>query len=173
MSTQTSAPPAARSSSAAVVDTAKVTCRRKLRYGSFDEIVADAEKLRGGYQQMGNWSLGQIAKHVAGGMAMALDGGTPLANPLVRFVASTFMKNGAVRGPLKPGFKLPKKFAAKLIPSNTDDEAGVAELRQIVARWKKETQRLPHPFFGKLTPAEWDAISLNHASLHFSFLAPR
>lgn len=173
MATQTSVSRAARPSAVAVVDTAKVTGRRKLRYGSFDEILADVEKLRGGYQQLGNWSLGQVAKHVAGGMTMALDSGTPLANPLVRLIAGTFMKKGAVRGPLKPGFKLPKKFAAKFIPTSTDDEAGVAELRTAIARWKKEPQRLQHPFFGKLTPAEWDALSLNHAALHFSFLVPR
>lgn len=173
MATQTSNAPKTRPAPAAAVDTAKVSGRRNLRYGSLDEILADVEKLRGGYQQLGNWSLGQVAKHVAGGMSMALDSGTPLANPIVRFIAGTFMKNGAVRGPLKPGFKLPKKFAAKFIPSATADEAGVADLQKAIARWKSESQRYPHPFFGKLTAAEWDALTLNHAALHFSFLVPR
>lgn len=168
MATQT-----APSRPTAPVDTGKVTGRRPLRYGSFEEILADVEKLRGGYQQLGNWSLGQVAKHVAGGMTMALDGAPAKPNPLVQFVAGTFLKKGALRGPLKPGFKLPKKFAAKLIPPSTDDDAGVAELQTAIARWKKEPQRLPHAFFGKLTPAEWDQLSLRHAELHFSFLVPR
>jgi hypothetical protein len=158
--------------SAAPVETAKVTGRRKIRYANLDEMLADAERLQaGGYRRLGNWSLGQIAKHLADGMKVALDGSPVKAPVLIRFVASRFLKKRALRQ-LKPGFKLPKKFAARLEPPQTEDAAGVDHLRDTIHRWKSEAQRHEQPFFGPLTDEEWDQFVLRHGELHMSFLLP-
>jgi len=156
------------------VDTAHVSGRRQVQYRDHDEVLADAERLAAsGYQHLGNWSLGQIARHLATAMKMALDGAPVTAPWPVRFVARLMYKNKVLRGPMKPGFQLPPKFASALIPDPTADQAGLDALRTAVRRWKSEPQRHPHGFFGPLTPAEWETIMLKHAALHMSFLVPR
>jgi hypothetical protein len=155
------------------VDTRQITGRRKVRYAHLEELLADAERLQaGGYTRLGNWSLGQIAKHVAAGMNVALDGSPVKAPFLLRFVASRFFKKGALKQ-MKPGFKLPKKFAARLVPPETGDSEGLDQLRASIRRWQAEPQRHPQPFFGPLSDEEWDQLTLRHAELHMSFLLPK
>jgi hypothetical protein len=48
------------------VNTAKVDGRRKLDYASLEEVLADADRLSSGpVKVLGNWSAGQIFKHLA------------------------------------------------------------------------------------------------------------
>ena len=153
------------------VDTAHVSGRRKIRFNDHDEVLADVERLAaGGYRQLGNWSLGQIATHLAAAMNIALDGAAVRAALPMRLVARLIFKNKVIRGPMKPGFKLPAKFASSLIPDATADQQGIETLRTAVRRWKTEPQRHPHGFFGPLTAEEWEKIMLNHAAMHLSFL---
>lgn len=156
------------------VDTGKVTRRRRVHYANNDELVADAERLlAGGYERLGNWSLGQIAMHLSNAMRMALDGPSMMAAWPVRMIARVFFKNAALRGPMKPGFKLPKKAAVLLPDGKISDDEGVAALRDVVARYEREPLVHPHPFFGKLTPEEWRTLMLRHAEMHMSFLLPK
>jgi hypothetical protein len=156
------------------VDTAHVSGRRDVRYRNHDEVLADVERLAaGGYRQLGNWSLGQIAKHMSLAMNTALDGAKVHAAWPVRMLARLLFKNKAVEGPMKPGFKLPPKFAPSLVPDATADKDGIDALRTAVRRWNKEPQRLPHGFFGALSPTEWEQLMLNHAAMHMSFIVPR
>jgi Protein of unknown function (DUF1569) len=155
------------------VDTARVSGRREISYRNHDEVLADVERLgAGGYRQLGNWSLGQMARHLASAMNTALDGPAVRAAWPMRFVARLLFKNKVVRGPMKPGFQLPPKFAPSLVPAATADHEGIDVLRTAVRRWNSESQRHPHGFFGALTPAEWEQLMLNHAAMHMSFLLP-
>jgi hypothetical protein len=157
----------------APIATAQVTGRRRVRFSNLDELLADAEQcISGGYRRLGNWSLGQIAKHLADGMAVGLDGSPVKAPFLLRFVARRFFKKRALRQ-MKPGFKLPKKFAAQFVPPDTDDAEGVELLRTAIRRWKAEPQRHEQPFFGPLTDEEWDRLVLRHGELHMSFLVSK
>jgi hypothetical protein len=157
----------------AQVDTAHVSGRRKIQFRDHDEVLAEVERLAsGGYRQLGNWSLGQIAAHLAAAMSTALDGASVRASWPMRMIAQWIIKNKVIRGPMRPGFKLPAKFAASLIPDVAADHDGIETLRTAVRRWKAEPQRHPHGFFGALTPAEWEKIMLNHAAMHLSFLVP-
>ena len=154
------------------VETAKVEGRRDVRFSSLDEILADADGLvQSGYRRVGNWSLGQICKHLAVAMEAGIDGSDASAPWPIRWVASRFYKPKALKK-MSAGFKLPKKAAARMVPGATDDEAGLSELRRVIQRWKSETNREPHAFFGRMTPDEWDCLSLRHAELHLSFLIP-
>ena len=104
------------------VDTAHVSGRRKVRYANHDELLADVERLAtAGYKQLGNWSLGQMCRHFTAAMNMALDGATVKAALPIRLAARFLFKNKAIAGPMKPGFKLPPKFAGTLIPDTTAD----------------------------------------------------
>jgi hypothetical protein len=157
----------------APVDTSKASGRREVRYRNHDEVLADAERLAAtGYRQLGNWSLGQVAKHLSAAMNTALDGWKVLPAWPIRRLARFLYKDKVVRGPMQPGFKLPAKFASALIPDATADAAGIEALRTAVRRWKTEPQRHPHGFFGKLTSDEWEKLMLNHAAMHMSFLVP-
>jgi hypothetical protein len=89
----------------------------------------------------------------------------------VRWVAQTFLKPRALKR-MKPGFKLPSA-AKSLLPEPTADAQGVALLRETIARWHREEQLHPHPFFGKMTREEWDRLMLRHAEMHLSFLEPK
>src|SRR5262249_4795512 len=101
----------------APVETAKVTGRREIRYQIHDEVLADAERLAaGGYQQLGNWPLGQMCEHLTAAMNMALDGSKVNAPWPMRVIARLIFKPKVLRGKMTPGFKLPPKFAAVLVP---------------------------------------------------------
>lgn len=154
------------------VDTSTVAGRRDVRYNSLDELAADAERLlAGGYTRLGNWNLGTMCTHLARSLQTGLDGWPIKINFLVRFVARRLYKDKALRK-LKPGFKLPKK-AASLAPHIEEDRLGVEELQATIARWKRESQRHAHAFFGHLTDDEWNQLMLRHAEMHMSFLVPK
>jgi len=164
----------ATTTSPEIVNTAKVGGRREIHYRNHDEVVADAERLAaGGYRSLGNWSLGQVTAHLAMAMNTGLDGPPGYAPWPFRFVARMFIKNRIMRGPMKPGFQLPPKFSAALLPKATTDSDGLEALRTAVRRWKSESQRHPHGFFGQLTPDEWDQLMLRHAEMHMSFQVPQ
>jgi hypothetical protein len=154
------------------VDTAKVTGRRKLNYTSLDDILADAERLNSGpVQTLGNWTPGQIYKHLATAFNGSIDG-FPDAFPwYLRFMAKLFKKR-ILAGEMPPGFKLPPEFAKAVLPEPTAADVGLAELRAAVARLKQESRRAKHPVFGEITREEWDRIHFMHANLHMSFLVP-
>ncbi len=157
----------------APVDTKVVSGRRKLHFQNLDEVLGDAERLHvGGYRRLGNWSLGRMAKHLAAGMNIGLDGASFRAPLLLRVVARTFFKKRALRQ-MQPGFRLPAKIARHVVPDETSDAEGLDTLRESIRRWKIEPQRHPQPFFGPLTPGEWDQLVLRHAEMHMSFLVPK
>jgi len=58
------------------VNTGKVTGRRAVAYESLDDVLVDAERLVAApkVKMLGNWSLGQMLAHLAGGMHMSIDG---------------------------------------------------------------------------------------------------
>ena len=155
------------------VNTKKVSGRREVRYNSVDELLADAERLaEKGYRQLGNWSLGQIAKHLAFSMRTGLDGAEYKPSWVVRFVAKNFLKKRMLSKPFSPGFKPAARITARSESPPVPDQEGLDTLREVIRRWKSEPQRKPHSFFGPLSSEEWDAASLRHGELHMSFLVP-
>src|SRR5690349_4534042 len=94
---------------AVVVNTSKVTGRRSVRYESFDEVLADAERLATvPVQTLGNWSQGQIYNHLAMAIDTMIDGPAFMFSAPVRWVARTFLKKRMLTRTLDPGFKLPR-----------------------------------------------------------------
>jgi hypothetical protein len=154
------------------VATAKVQGRRKLAYKSFDELLADADRLSAGpVKTLGNWSPGQIFRHLAIAYNGSIDGFNWTFPWFMRFAAGLF-KNKLINGAMPPGIKVPAGFAKKVMPEPTSTEDGLGQLHAAVARLKREPQRAKHPVFGDITKGEWDKIHLNHANLHMSFLFP-
>jgi hypothetical protein len=153
------------------VDTGKVSGRRHLNFTCCDDILADCERLLTGYRRLGNWSLGKMTDHLAAAYKTGLEPQAFRVPWFMRFVARNVFKKKALQK-MAPGFKLPK-FAAPLLPGDVGDRAGVDQLRQTIQRWKQTAERLPHPFFGKLTHEEWDQLMLRHCEMHLGFLLPK
>ncbi len=155
------------------VATAKVEGRRKLAYKSFDELLADADRLSAGaVKTLGNWSPGQIFRHLAIAYNGSIDGFKTTFPWIMRFAAGMF-KNKLINGAMPPGLKVPASLAREVMPEATSTEDGLAQLHAAVERLKREPKRADHPVFGNLSKEEWDKIHLNHANLHMSFLVPQ
>jgi hypothetical protein len=158
-----------------LVDTTKVTARRPLRFVGLDDIVADAEQLgrAGNVRTVGNWTPGQIFKHVALTMHGCIDGLEMKVPWLYRLIGRLFIKRRLLTGQMPPGFQLPADTARQIVPPpETTLDEGLQSLRQAVQRLKTDPTRVPSPFLGPLTEAEWTALHCRHAELHFSFLVP-
>jgi hypothetical protein len=154
------------------VKTAKVQGRRTLDYASFDELLADAERLSSSsVKALGNWSPGQIFRHLAISYNGAIDG-LPITFPwLFRMMVKLFKKK-LLNGTMPAGYQMKPENAKITEPGPTSTEEGLAELRAAIARLQHETHRAKHPLLGVLSKEEWDKVMLKHASLHMSFLVP-
>jgi hypothetical protein len=154
------------------INTARVQGRRTLDYASFEELLADAEKMsRGPAKALGNWSQGQIYRHLAISYNGAIDG-LPIKFPwLFRTMVKLFKKK-LLNGTMPAGYRMKPENAKITEPGPTDTEVGLAELCAAIARLQRESHRAKHPLLGDLTREEWDKIMLKHASMHMSFLVP-
>jgi Protein of unknown function (DUF1569) len=153
------------------VNTAKVEGRRNVDYTSLGEVLADAERLSAGHVKvLGNWSAGQIFRHLASAYNGSIDGFT-MTFPWYLNLMGKLFKKKLINGPMPAGFKLPSS-ARQMEPPPTSTEEGLAELRQAVERLQREQKRATHPMFGDLTKDEYNEIHLHHANLHMSFIVP-
>ncbi|MCA9268773.1 MAG: DUF1569 domain-containing protein [Planctomycetales bacterium] len=154
------------------VDTKKAAGRRDVRYQSYDDLLADAQRLAAGpTTTVGNWTLGQILFHLAKSIEASIDG-IPFKAPwLMRLVAKLFMKKKFIYKSVPPGFKLPATAAAKYTGDpSVDAQEALAALSAAIDRANGTAQRGDHPAFGKLTREEWDSFNLRHAEMHMSFV---
>jgi hypothetical protein len=155
------------------VNTKKVTGRRSPRYETLDDLLADAERLAGTQVAMlGNWSLGQVFRHLAIAVNGSIDGFSfRLSFPEILFVR-LFMKKRLLTRDIPPGLGRSRKWDS-VKPDETSVEEGLAALQAAVVRFKTETKRSPHPALGKLNSEEWHQFHLRHAELHLSFAIPK
>jgi len=150
------------------IDTKHAEGRRKVRYQSLDELLADAERFaQQEVHTLGNWSQGQIYQHIAHAMDSSIDGIDVALPAPVRWIISLLMKRKFLYKEIPSGYKAPSK---NLLPEETTVEAGLASLRQAIARQKAVPQRAHHPVFGNLGREEWDLFHLRHAEMHMSFI---
>lgn len=158
------------------IDTKKVQNRRRLLFQTIEETLAEVERLnQGKVRTLGNWSAGQILRHLALGMLISLDG-APKIFPwplrlLGRVLKKPMLKNILTKG-MQPGIRLRGRAAAAFFPPETSWEEGLKHFRQAIRRLQTETNRAPSPFFGPMTREEWDQLHCRHAELHLSFLVP-
>ena len=159
-------------STPSIVNTAKVTGRRSLSFQSYEELLADLDRLGSGpVRQLGNWSPGQNFRHLATAYNNSIDGFTLKFPMPLRMVAKLFRKR-LLSMSMPAGFKLPAKSGQSLMPPATSTGEGLAELGTAIARLQTEPRRAKHPLFGEMTNQEWDNFHLKHAALHLSFLVP-
>jgi len=151
------------------VITKKVQGRRTVRYETIDDFLQDAEGLANGeVRQLGNWSLGQIFKHMAMSLDSSIDGAGFMLPAPARWLMSLLMKKKFLTKSISAGFKTTATFT----PDPTSTEEGLAALRKAIARQEHESKRAMHPGFGNLTREEHTLFHLRHAEMHMSFIVP-
>ena len=154
------------------VNTKAVEGRRKLRFNSIDEIVADLDFLEGKkLKSLGNWSVGQNLAHLAIGANGGIDG-MDMRVPFFFRLMGKLMKKKMLNGTMPPGFKVKSEYESKLWPANVTEAEGFASLRKALARLKTETHRAPSPFLGPMTVEEFNLLVCRHSELHMSFILP-
>jgi hypothetical protein len=160
------------------VDTAKVQGRRTLHFERLEDIRADVDRLAQAQEvkHLGNWSAGQVLKHVAMIMTCSLDGfraRPPWYFRLMFLFMRPFMKSKFLRDPMPAGFKMPSFAAAEMNPPASTWNEGLAAIREALHRLQTEPQRAPSPFMGNLTSDQWTQLHCRHSELHLSFLVPQ
>src|SRR5262249_17883222 len=139
-------------------------------YKSLHEVVEDADRLNAGQvQAIGNWSPGQIYRHLAIAFNGSIDG-LPDSFPWYIRTMGRLLKKRILSGGMPPGLKVPPDVAKVVMPPETSTEQGLTELKAAVARLDREPRRARHPVFGEISKEEWNQIHLKHSNLHMSFL---
>lgn len=153
------------------VDTKTVQGRRELRFTSFDDVIADAEKLVSSpnTKLLGNWPLSQLLTHLALAINKSIDG-ISFKVPWYTRLFGFFIKGHILSHGMPPGFKLPKENEPGAFPVASSPEEALDALRKAVCRLRSENMTARHPVFGNLTHEEWTRFHLHHAELHLSFI---
>lgn len=155
------------------VETKQVQGRRELRFNSLDDILADAESITSQpVRALGNWTPGQILKHLAMTMDSAITGVDFKVSFPVRLVGK-FIKKRFLTKPLPAGFRMPEKMKPHFMPPDeVTIEEGLAALRESLERFRNAPTLAPHAMFGNITREEHNMMHTRHAELHLSFLVP-
>ncbi|MCH8343128.1 MAG: DUF1569 domain-containing protein [Planctomycetes bacterium] len=155
-----------------MIDTKKVTDRRRLSFTSLEDIQADVEALDGSaIRTTGNWTAAQIVQHVTDVITLSVDGfGFRLALPLR--VLGRSLRSQALTRPMRPGFSVPEAMRARLPSDQVPFEQAIASLRQAIGRAKSERMTKASPLLGALTHEQWVQFHSRHAEMHLSFVHP-
>ena len=154
------------------IDTAKVEGRRTLHFSTIQDIVNDVEQLsRGKFTPLGNWSGGQVLKHLSTVMLFSLDGANVQLPWYLRIVGRV-MRGRVLSKGMTPGFIMKGPMAEQIMPKETSWEEGLQMFREMTSRLQKEPQRKPSPFFGEMSKEDWERLHCRHSELHLSFLVP-
>ncbi|TWT80363.1 hypothetical protein CA13_17760 [Planctomycetes bacterium CA13] len=147
---------------------------RKLRFNDLDAAVEEAMSLlRTGYERQGNWSLGQICRHLILVQDLSVNG-IPKWMSLFAFlrpVMRQFLLPKLIRGDSPRGIRTPSVFVP---PADLDDAREVESFARSVAQLNSHVgEYAPHPAFGQLTREQILEIHSAHAAHHLRFLIPR
>jgi len=158
------------------IDTGAVKSRRKLRFKSVEDALAEAQRLadaerKGQLVQLGNWTLGQNLNHLATWTEFAFTG-TPLHPPFfIRWILK-FQKKKYLTGQMRAGVKIPNVENGTLGTESASTDQALPRYCAAMQHLAREIPEKPNVIFGRLTHDEWIQLSLRHAELHLSFLQP-
>ncbi len=146
--------------------------RRQLDIDSYDAIIAELDRLeQAGYQRAGNWSLGQVCKHLSYYLRGSLEGYSFMLPWIVRkLIGRPMLKRILTSRSMKAGSRT---IPGSVFEPPEDEHAAVAEARELVQRLKQADQVHPSPMFGPLTLSECEQLHTGHAAHHLSFLIPQ
>ena len=153
--------------------------RRKLRFASLDDAIADADRLvaaeaAGKLQHVGRWELGQALGHVATWAEFPFTGYPPeVRAPLPVRLTLRMLRNRILNTGMITGVKIGKIPGGTLGMEKVDCRYGADRLRAAFTQLKSECPAVTNPVFGTLTHDQWIKLNLRHAELHLSFQVPQ
>lgn len=161
----------------AAINTAKVSDRRKLRFKTVDELLADVDRIAaadkaGKLRRTGNWTAGQAFGHLAAWINYAYEG-FPMKVPwFIRFLIRRKLKTYLTAG-MDAGVHIPRAKGGTYATDPLSTEEGAEQLRKALRRLQSgEPAKFDSPAFGTMAPKDRIALNLRHAELHLSFLHP-
>jgi uncharacterized protein DUF1569 len=146
--------------------------RRPLDFQTFDEAIADVDRLhKGGWTRGGNWSLAQVCSHLALFVRGSLEGFTgPRAPWHLRVLAPLIVWWMRKKRGMPEGVKIPESL---LPTAQLNEESEVEELKKLLQRFQEHKGPLhPSPFAGNISYETWRDLHLIHCAHHLSFLHP-
>ncbi len=146
--------------------------RRDLAFSEYGDIAREIEALhRNGYRKGGNWSLGQICRHLSFYYRGSLEGFAFRFPWILRATVGRL----ALRSALSPKRQRAGTPTAppSVFSAEPDDEPGVREALDLLTRLGTNTAPMkPSGFYGDLTNEQWKALHLSHSAHHLGFLQP-
>jgi hypothetical protein len=157
-----------------MVKTQSVTDRRELRFSSLQDILDDVEYLASGDppRTTGNWTGGQIVKHVAMLINFSIDGFPEPRAPLPMRLLGRLVRKNALVNPMRAGVGLPRRFDFLAPSPSVTWEEAVEYMSETMARLSDRRMTAPSPILGRLTHEQWEQLHCRHAEMHFSFMHP-
>ena len=148
--------------------------RRELHFRFLEEVDAEAERLAAGkVRTTGNHSFGQILEHLALSHDMATGKIEAPRPPFVFRLLMPLMRGMILRGPVKPGFQLPKKSEDFFWPSGeVEVQKALAHLRMSIDNYNTNGPLAVHPVFGRVTREQNERLNCGHCAMHLSFVHP-
>jgi hypothetical protein len=149
--------------------------RRPVRYQSLEDVLVDAEHLAvEGFRTTGNWTFGQILKHLAMGGDACFDGfGDWRAPWWARTFVAPLLRKRFLYVAMPAGIRFPDTADRLLPPERVLVEEALEHLRRSIARFENEMPNQPHPFLGRLRSRdEYLALMYRHCELHMSYVHP-
>ena len=146
---------------------------RELSFGTYREILDDIQHLRtADCEQLGQWTLGQICKHMSYYLRGSLEGYPFMMPWIVRklfgppLLRRVFAKRQMPRG----GRTIPQSVPQ----SDIDETTAIDETLELLERLESHTDEVhPSPLFGHLTPDQCRQLHCLHAAHHLQLLMPR
>lgn len=148
--------------------------RRELTLNTLDDVVAEVERLAAGkVTTTGKHGFAQIVRHLALTNNMMTGRIAVPKPPLIMRLLLPFIRSAILKGPVKPGVRLPAKAEAVFW---SDEPISVLDavqmLKESVVYYKQHGPLPVHPIFGKATREQLDRLTCSHAAMHLSFVHP-
>ena len=157
----------------------KTASRRSLEFNDFAEVVADIESLHAnGYDQLGDWNLGQVCGHAADWMRFPMEGFPRPAFPTRMMLAALKVTVGKrmIRKVLDTK-EMPEgnpTLPETVHESAENEQESVEALCEAIRQFEKSDGPFhASPLFGELTRDELIQLHLIHCAHHLSFLVPK
>lgn len=161
--------------------------RRRLHFKDLDAVISEARRLAalsegtlsqradlaGGDAKvlhLGNMFLGQALGHLGWTLDLSSKP-TEFRFPLPMRLMARLFKGGILSGRLVAPFEQPAELNRLITPDwRMLPEEGLAELESSVARFQHAGELEPNLLLGRLSRAEWVALTCRHAEWHLGFM---
>ncbi len=147
--------------------------RSELMFRTYADVIDEIDRLvTHGYEQTGQWTLGQICRHLSYYMRGSLEG-YPFMLPWIirKLIGRRMLRRLLSDAPMPPG---KQTIPASRPPEDINETEAISEALKLLERLQTHTGELhPSPMFGSITLDEARTLHLKHAAHHLSFLVPK